>query len=64
MPYLVNGQIVPEDLIRREVDRLGRDPHWQTISEVEERSRLLREAALQVPPRHSPRKTVFTSSVR
>ncbi|MGA2594397.1 MAG: hypothetical protein ABSH32_31235 [Bryobacteraceae bacterium] len=31
MPYLVNGQPVPEELVREESARLGRDPQWSTI---------------------------------
>jgi len=45
MPWLVNGQIVPEQVIREESDRIARDPQWQKISDDAERARSLRAAA-------------------
>lgn len=45
MPYLVNGQPVPEELIREEFARIGRDPQWQTIANPAERADRLRSAA-------------------
>jgi hypothetical protein len=45
MPYLVNGQIVPEQVIREESERISRDPFWGTISDEGERARRLRLAA-------------------
>jgi len=47
MPYLVNGQIVPEQLIREEGNRIARDPQWQTILDPVERARHIRAAAEQ-----------------
>src|ERR1035441_9414178 len=45
MPYVVNGQLVPEELIREEFGRIGRDPQWQTIPALPERPNPLRGAA-------------------
>jgi len=45
MPYMVNGQLVPEDMIRQEGERIGRDLRWQSIPDEAERARLLRCAA-------------------
>jgi hypothetical protein len=45
MPYLVNGQVVPEELIRQESDRIRRDPQWKTIADEAERAQRLRSAA-------------------
>ena len=45
MPYLVNGQLVPEELIREEMGRIGRDSRWQSISDLSERGARLRAAA-------------------
>ena len=45
MPYLVNGQLVPEDLIHEEFARIGRDPQWQSIPDLTERASRLRAAA-------------------
>ena len=36
MPYLVNGQLVPEELVREEFGRIGRDPQWQGIPDLPE----------------------------
>src|ERR1035438_5801137 len=47
MPYLVNGQLVPEELVREEFGRIGRDPQWQSIPDLTERARRLRAAAEQ-----------------
>ena len=33
MPYLVNGQPVPEEIVREEFGRIGRDPQWQAIAD-------------------------------
>ena len=45
MPWFVNKQLVPEQLIRQESDRIGRDPQWQSIPNGDERGRQLRAAA-------------------
>jgi peptidyl-prolyl cis-trans isomerase C len=45
MPYLVNGRAVPEELIRQESERIGRDLRWKTIPDEAERARRLRAAA-------------------
>ena len=47
MPWLVNSQLVPEEVIRQESDRIGRDKHWQSIPDSGERTRQLRAAAEQ-----------------
>jgi parvulin-like peptidyl-prolyl isomerase len=47
MPYLVNGQLVPEELIREEFQRIGRDPQWRSIPDLAERANRLRAAAEQ-----------------
>jgi hypothetical protein len=47
MPYVVNGQLVPEELIREEFLRIGRDPQWQSIADLTERANRLRVAAEQ-----------------
>jgi hypothetical protein len=47
MPYLVNGQLVPEELVREEFGRIGRDPQWQSIPDLTERANRLRAAAEQ-----------------
>jgi len=47
MPYLVNGQLVPEELIRQEFGRIGRDPQWQAIFNPMERAQRQRAAAEQ-----------------
>jgi hypothetical protein len=47
MPYLVNGQSVPEELIKEEFGRIGRDPQWQNIADLAERASRLRAAAQQ-----------------
>ena len=45
MPYMVNGQPVPEELIRQESDRLARDVQFQRIANEAERFGRLRAAA-------------------
>jgi peptidyl-prolyl cis-trans isomerase C len=45
MSYLVNGQLVSEDLVRKEEARLRTDPRWREIGEPGERARRLRAAA-------------------
>jgi peptidyl-prolyl cis-trans isomerase C len=45
MPYVVNGEIVTEELIRQESQSVSRDLLWQTIADEAERARRLREAA-------------------
>lgn len=45
MPYLVNGQLVTEDRVRREEVRLRHDAQLQTIPDDAERARHLRTAA-------------------
>ena len=45
MPYLVNGDVVPEELILQELGRLGGDPQWQRIRDEADRARRLRAAA-------------------
>jgi len=47
MPYLINGQLVPEELIREEFSLIGRDPQWQSIADLQERANRLRVAAEQ-----------------
>jgi len=47
MPYIVNGQTVPEELIRQEFGRIGRDPEWQRIPDLNTRTHSLRAAAEQ-----------------
>jgi hypothetical protein len=45
MPWLVNGQLVPEDLIRQESAQIAGDPRWNGIAEEGERAKRLRAAA-------------------
>jgi hypothetical protein len=45
MPYIVNGQAVPEALIREEGERIGRDPRWQGIPGEAARVKQIRAAA-------------------
>ena len=47
MPYSVNGQLVPEELIKEEFGRIGRDPQWNAIPDLNERAHRLRAAAEQ-----------------
>ncbi|HUO29571.1 MAG TPA: hypothetical protein VMU80_10155 [Bryobacteraceae bacterium] len=46
MPYLVNGDVVPEQLIAQESARLSADPQWQQVPEAERAQRLRRAAEL------------------
>jgi hypothetical protein len=34
MPWFVNGQRVPEDLIRQESEQIARDPRWKNVADV------------------------------
>jgi hypothetical protein len=45
MPWLVNDQPVPEELIREEEARIGRHPGWLQIVDPAERARAIRDAA-------------------
>lgn len=45
MALVVNGEIVSEELIRQESERLARDPRWTRIKGKSDLSRRLREAA-------------------
>jgi hypothetical protein len=45
MPYLVNNQLVPEEFVREEFLRIGRDPQWHNIPDLTERANRLRAAA-------------------
>jgi parvulin-like peptidyl-prolyl isomerase len=45
MPWLVNGQTVPEDLIRQESEQIACDPRWKNIADENERANRLRAAA-------------------
>jgi peptidyl-prolyl cis-trans isomerase C len=45
MPYVVNGDIVPEELIHQELGRLRGDPQWQRIRDEADRARRLRAAS-------------------
>ncbi|MEO8662786.1 MAG: peptidylprolyl isomerase [Bryobacteraceae bacterium] len=45
MALTVNGQIVPDEQIRHESDRLAVDPRWNGITDEGERARLLCQAA-------------------
>jgi parvulin-like peptidyl-prolyl isomerase len=47
MPYLINGQPVPDQFIREESTRLSRDLRWQDIADETERARQLQLAAEQ-----------------
>jgi hypothetical protein len=47
MPYIVNGQLVPEELVREEFGRIGRDPQWHTIPDLAEHAKRLHAAAEQ-----------------
>lgn len=47
MPYLVNNQPVPEELVSQEAQRLSRDLTWQNIPDETERARRLHAAAEQ-----------------
>ncbi len=45
MPWFVNGQPVPEELIRQELAQIGRHPNWANIADEKERTNRMREAA-------------------
>jgi hypothetical protein len=45
MPWEVNGQPVPEELVKEEFGRIGRDPQWQRIADLNDRANRLRAAA-------------------
>jgi hypothetical protein len=45
MPYIVNGQIVPEEVVHEEFLRLGRDTQWNNIADLTERAQRMRAAA-------------------
>jgi parvulin-like peptidyl-prolyl isomerase len=45
MPYMVNGQIVTEQVILEESENIARDPSWRRIVDESERSKRLRAAA-------------------
>ena len=47
MPYLVNGQPVPENLIRQAGQFIARNPQWNQIADASERAARLDEAAMQ-----------------
>ena len=45
MPWFVNGQPVPEELIHRELAQIGRHPNWANIADEKERAHRMSEAA-------------------
>ena len=45
MPYVVNGQVVSQEAVRRERELLTRDPQWANITDDGERERRLSMAA-------------------
>jgi peptidyl-prolyl cis-trans isomerase C len=45
MPWLVNGQLVPEKLIRQEEAQIVCDPRWKSIADEGERAKRIRAAA-------------------
>jgi peptidyl-prolyl cis-trans isomerase C len=45
MPWLVNGQLVPEELIRQEEAQIACDPRWKSIADEGERAKHIRTAA-------------------
>jgi hypothetical protein len=49
MPYLVNGQMVPEELVRQEFERLSRDLRFQTIPDE-----VARAQHCAPPPKRGP----------
>ena len=51
MPYLVNGQHVPKDLIREEFGRIGRDPQWQSVADLRESSPRALRYGIKAPRR-------------
>ena len=44
MPWFVNGQVVPEDLIRQESEQIARDPRGKSVADEGERAKRLRAA--------------------
>jgi hypothetical protein len=38
MPYLVNGQAVPKELVRKESERIARDLRWRDIPDESKRA--------------------------
>jgi hypothetical protein len=45
MPYLVNGSLVTEDIVRAQEEQLRRDPKWLQFTDEAERANRLRAAA-------------------
>jgi len=45
MPFAVNGQLIAEELVRQEAERIGRDLRWRTIPDEAERAKRIRAAA-------------------
>jgi hypothetical protein len=43
MPIIVNGEVVPEALIREERDRVSRDLRWTSIPNLEERTQRIQQ---------------------
>jgi hypothetical protein len=49
MPYLVNGKAVPEELVRKESERIARDLRWRDIPDESKRALRIHGAAEQSP---------------
>ena len=47
MPYVVNGQTVPEELVRQESERIARDLRWRDIPDESKRARRIHGPAEQ-----------------
>jgi len=47
MPWFVNKQLVPEELIRQEEEVIARHPGWLRIADEAERARQIRDATLR-----------------
>jgi hypothetical protein len=47
MPYLVNGKAVPEELVRKESERIARDLCWRDIPDESKRALRIHGAAEQ-----------------
>jgi hypothetical protein len=45
MPILVNGEVIPQELIRDEERRLAQSPEWQAVPDALEKGMRLREVA-------------------
>jgi len=45
MAIVVNGREVPEELVQREAEGIGRDPRWQAIADPAERAASIKQAA-------------------